>query len=434
MSERNEKIGNDKVLKERIAERMAKITEKGLKQSKILVGGSPPGLTLQVTAAGSASWLLRITVAGKRRELGLGVYRRKDDPVNAPGRMSLRDARDMGEKIYAAARTGIDPVAALRSTQEEKSTFKKAAKAYIKKEASEWDNPKHAKQWASTLKKWVYPIMGDKAVEAIDVGDIEKVLLQPVDKAEGKPLWVARHVTARRVRQRMEAVLRYAAAKGWRDQFNPAALSGPIMDLLPGGKRKKRRKIHKVRSHPALPYADAPAFMADLRERKGTAAQALQFLIYTAARSGEVRHAEWSEIDLDKALWVRPDEKMKAGEAHTVPLSEPALAILRAIPESRRKGLVFPSKVKRDTAMSDMTLAAVLKRMNRRDITVHGFRATFRTWADAKTAFNRNVKESAIAHTIGESDTERAYLRDDYLEQRKALMRDWAQYVTGDSK
>ena len=260
-------------------------------------------------------------------------------------------------------------------------------------------------------------------IEAVDLDMIVDVLAQPVAKKDGKPLWIARHVTAKRVRQRIEKVLNHAAARKLRLADNPARWPGPLAELLP----KVPKKVKKPRSHPALPYVHAPAFMADLRERKGTAAQALQFLIYTAARSGEVRHAEWSEINLDKALWERPDEKMKGGEAHTVPLSEPALAILRAIPESRRNGLVFPSTIKRDAAMSDMTLAAVLKRMGHTDITVHGFRSTFRTWADEQTTFNRNVKETAIAHTIGETDTERAYLRGDYLEQRTRLMQDWAE-------
>lgn len=425
-----ETINNGKRLDRLINETLEQMQSKGAKSNvRKSVGGKPKGLVIQITPAGSASWILRTTWAGKQREYGLGSYRRVGATTRDAPETSLSKARAEAQMIVDSIAQGSNPIATRRDAQKAKDTFKSCAKDFIAKEKSGWRNDKHEAQWTATLDQWVYPTIGEMPIEAVDLDMIVDVLAQPVAKAEGKPLWIARHVTAKRVRQRIEKVLDYAAARKLRPADNPARWPGPLARLLP----KLPKKLKKVRSHPALPYADAPAFMVDLRERKGTAAQALQFLIYTAARSGEVRHAEWSEIDLDKALWERPDDKMKAGEAHTVPLSEPALAILRAIPESRRNGLVFPSTIKRDTAMSDMTLAAVLKRMKRRDITVHGFRATFRTWADSETAYIRNVKESAIAHTIGESDTERAYLRDDYLEQRKALMHDWAQYVTGDT-
>lgn len=422
-----ETINNGKRLDRLIDETLEQMQSKGAKSNmRKSVGGKPKGLVIQITPAGSASWILRTTWAGKQREYGLGSYRRAGATTRDNPETSLSKARAEAQKIVDSIAQGSNPIATRRDAQKAKDTFKSCAVDLIAKEKSGWRNDKHEAQWTATLEKWVYPKIGEMPIEAVDLDMIVDVLAQPVAKAGGKPLWIARHVTAKRVRQRIEKVLDHAAAKKLRPADNPARWPGPLAILLP----KLPKKLKKVRSHAALPHAEAPAFMADLRERKGTAAQALQFLIFTAARSGEVRHAEWSEIDLDNALWVRPDEKMKAGEAHTVPLSEPALAILQVIPESRRNGLVFPSTLKRDTPMSDMTLAAVLKRMNRRDITVHGFRATFRTWADSETAYNRNVKESAIAHTIGESDTERAYLRDDYLEQRKALMHDWAQYLT----
>lgn len=423
----SENITNTKTLESKIAKSIAKMEAKYQKQAKLAVGGQPQGLTLQITRAGAATWLWRTTINGKRREIGLGNYRRAGAPSRETAPVSLADAREMAGRMFEAVRSGIDPIAALQTSRQAKKSFKDAATAYVDKEKAQWSD-KHAAQWPSTLKKWVYDRIGDKPIEAIDLADVESVLLQPVPEAGGAPLWTARHVTARRVRQRIEAVLDYAAAKGERDDLNPARLVGPLSKLLPGGTKKK--KIHTVRSHKSMPYTEAPAFMAELRGRAGTAAQALQFTIYTAARSGEVRHADWSEIDLDAALWVRPADKMKAGEAHTVPLSAPALAILTAIPETRRTGRVFPSTMNRDKPMSDMTLAAVLKRMKRTGITVHGFRSTFRTWADEQTTYNRNVKESAIAHAIGETDVERAYLRSDYLPQRTLLMQHWAEYIS----
>lgn len=433
-----ETIGNGKRLDRLIDDTLAEMAAKGITTRNVRksVGGSPPGLMIQITPTGSASWILRTTYAGKRREYGLGSYRRKDGRSGETPQVSLSKARSEAEKIVDAMGEGSDPVATRRAAKDHRTTFREAAKAYIAKERSGWRNDKHAGQWESTLERWVYPKIGDTPVEAVDLDAVEGVLIQPVKGASNAPLWTARHVTARRVRQRIEHVLDYATAKKQRGLDNPARVTGPLAKLLP----KISKAAKKPKNHASLPYVDAPAFMADLRSRAGVAAQALQFLIYTAARSGEVRHATWDEIDLDARLWRIPADKMKAEEPHDVPLSGAAIAILTRIPEHKRKPdeYVFPSAKRDDEtgrfkAMSDMTLAAVLKRMKHTDITVHGFRSTFRTWAEDQTTYSREVKESALAHTIGESDTERAYLRTKYLPPRTKLMDDWAAYLSAPS-
>ena len=417
-----ETINNGKRLDRLIDETLADMAAKGAKSNvRKSVGGLPSGLMIQISPAGSASWILRTTFAGARREYGLGSYRRVGATSRELPQVSLSKARTEAERIVDAIGDGVDPVAARRAAQAHKMTFREAAKAYIAKERSGWRNPKHAAQWEATLERYAYPKIGDVPVEAVDLDAVEGVLIQPVDN---KPLWLARHVTARRVRQRIETVLDYATAKKQRGPDNPARIVGPLARLLP--KVDKQQK--KAKHHASMPYAEAPSFMSELRTRGGTAAQALQFLIYTAARSGEVRNATWDQIDLREKLWTVPDSAMKAGVEHTVPLSAAAIVILKAIPQSRRDGLIFPG-AKRGKPMSDMTLAAVLKRMGHESITVHGFRSTFRTWGDEQTAHSRNVLESSLAHTIGESDTERSYLRTKYLAARTELMREWADYL-----
>lgn len=418
-------ITNGKTLDKLINETLATMRSNGTTRNvRKTVGGDPSGLIIQITPAGSATWLMRITAGGKRREIGLGSYRRANAVAGETGNVSLTKARIKADKIADAVQAGRDPMAERLAGREKKETFREVALNYIDRQKSGWSNPKHAKQWTSTLEKWVFPIIGDDRVESIDLDAVERILVQLVPGV-GKPLWIARHVTATRVRQRIEHTLDYAAAKGLRESENPARLIGRLAKVLPALSKKDR----KVKNHPSLPYGDVPSFVAELTGRAGIAARALQFLIYTAARSGEVRMADWSEIDLVGRLWNLPEERMKAGEPHTVPLSAPAVAILESIPMQERNGLVFPGS-KPDAPMSDMTLASVLKRMKRRDITVHGFRATFRTWAEEQTSYPRDVKELALAHTIGESETERAYLRTKHLPQRTQLMSDWANYFS----
>ncbi|SFF97032.1 Integrase [Novosphingobium sp. CF614] len=408
---------NPKALDAEIARATARMADVGQKHSaRIPVGGRPPGLMLQITPAGSMSWIFRATIGGKRRELGLGPY----DPEDRSRSVSLAQARKMAAEI----RAGRDPVADRRGT-EKPATFRDVAVTFLAAKRDAWKNAKHRKQWESTLATWVYPLIGDKPVATIDRNAVEGVLMQPVEKADGKPLWSARHETATRVRQRMEKVFGYAIARHHRAD-NPAAWRNCLEPILPEMSKEAKRATH----HAALPYADAPAFMVALREREGTAAKALLFTILTAARSGEVRNAEWSEIDLARAVWTIPADRMKAGREHVVPLSNAAVAILLATPEDDRKGLIW-SGSKSGVPMSDMTLAAVLKRMGRADLTVHGFRSTFRDWGGETTGHPREVIEHALAHQLADK-AEAAYQRGSLMPKRVRLMADWAAYVSGD--
>jgi integrase len=321
---------------------------------------------------------------------GLGPY----NPADPKRSTTLAQARKQASEIKA----GRDPVAE-RKGQDRPITFREVADGFLTMKMRGFKNEKHRAQWESTLRNWVYPIIGDKAVASIGRADVVAVLTQPVEKAKGNPLWTARHTTATRLRQRMERIFKRAKALQQREGDNPAAWDEDLDDLLP--ERDSSAKIQQ--HHAALPYVDAPAFMADLRGRDGTAAKALEFCILTAIRSGEVRNADWSEIDLDRAL--------------------------AATPEADRAGLVFAG-TKADKPLSDMSLSAVLKRMDRADITVHGFRSTFREWAGETTGFARDVIEHALAHQLKDK-TEAAYQRGTYLPPRAKLMTAWADYLDG---
>lgn len=405
---------NPKELDARITATVADMGQSAQKHSaRIPVGGRPPGLMIQITPAGSASWVFRATIAGKRRELGLGPY----SPTDRSRSVSLAQARKMAAEI----RAGRDPVADRRGT-EQPTTFKEVAEAFLSANRDGWKNEKHKAQWESTLATWVYPRIGDKAVATIDRNAIEGVLMQPVEKAGGKPLWTARHETATRVRQRIEKVFSYAIARDHR-QDNPAGWRGCLEPILPKLSKEAKRRKH----HAALPYAEAPAFITAMREREGTAAQAALFAILTAARSGEVRNAEWIEFDMARKLWTIPEDRMKAGIEHVVPLSDAAMAILSATGENDRKGLVFPGRAV-GKPLSDMSLTAVLKRMGHADLTMHGFRSTFRDWAGETTSHPREVIEHALAHQLADK-AEAAYQRGSLMPKRVRLMADWAGYL-----
>ena len=404
-----------KELDSRIAAAIAAMTETGQKHNtRFPVGGRPAGLMIQVTPAGSASWIFRIVQHGKRMERGLGPYNMSDPKRST----TLAQARRMAAEIKA----GRDPVAE-RKGQERPVTFADVADAFLTANKDGWKNDKHKAQWESTLATWVYPRIGSKPVAMIDRNAIEALLMQPVAKADNKPLWVVRHETATRVRQRIEKIMSYAMAREYRSD-NPAAWRGCLEPLLP----KLTKEATKPKHHASLPYSEAPAFMALLRKREGTAAKALQFTILTAARSGEVRNAEWPEIDLERKLWTIPASRMKAGREHVVPLSDAALALLTATPEAERSGLVFPG-AKEGRPLSDMTLGAVLRRMERGDLTVHGFRSTFREWAGETTGHSREVIEHALAHQLADK-AEAAYQRGSLLPKRVRLMVDWAGHLT----
>lgn len=359
--------------------------------------GDGRGLFLYVKASGARSWVLRYQTHGRRHDLGLGAY---PDVTLAIAREKALEAR----QLIAA---GGDPIAAKR--QAKPKTFKDAALELIESKRHGWKNAKHAAQWTSTLETYVFPKLGPMQVVNVTTADVVGAL---------KPIWSLKPETANRVRQRIEAVLDYASALGIREGDNPARWRGHLDHLLP-----KPKKVRAVKHHPALPHADIADFMADLSNRTGVAANALAFTILTAARSGETRGMLWSEIDLENKIWTVPAQRMKAGKEHRVPLTPETIALLG--PRRSDDELVFESQAKLGKPISDMSMTAVLRRMGRGEITVHGFRSTFRDWAGETTGFAREVIEAALAHGIKDK-SEAAYARSDLFDKRRTLMQAWA--------
>ena len=367
------------------------------------------GLYLQVTAASTRSWIFRFALNGREREMGLG-------PVYD---VSLAEARQKAEACRKLKRDGIDPIEARRAERTRARleaakaiTFKDAADAYVKAHKAGWRNAKHASQWDATLKTYVHPVFGSLPVQEIDVGLILKAL---------EPIWTTKPETAGRVRGRIEAILDWASARGYRQGENPARWRGHLENLLP-----KRSKVREVEHHAALSYSEMGAFMAKLSEQNGVAARALEFLILTAARTGEVIGARWDEIDLDGKVWAVPADRMKGRKAHRVPLSAPAAAVLKRMVEIRQDDFVFPGG-KAKKPLSNMSMLALLHRMGRDDLTAHGFRSTFRDWAAEHTTCPAELAEMALAHTVG-NKVEAAYRRGDMFKKRRELMDDWANY------
>jgi integrase len=293
-------------------------------------------------------------------------------------------------------------------------TFRQCAEAYIAAHEMAWKNPKHAAQWPSTLGAYVYPVFGDLPVQAIDVGLVMKVI---------ERIWIEKPETASRVRGRIESVLDWATARGYRRGENPARWRGHLENLLP-----KKSKVRRVEHHAALPYSELPEFMVELRRQEGVAARALEFAILTVARTSEALGATWSEIDLERHLWVIPAERMKSGREHRVPLSEPAVAILAAMKEVREGGYVFPGGRAR-RPLSNMAFLMRLRRMGRDDLTGHGFRSSFSDWCAERTNFASEVREMALAHTVSDK-VEAAYRRGDLFRKRRQVMDAWARYAT----
>lgn len=332
--------------------------------------------------------------------------------------VSLREARDEIDNCRRMLRGNVDPIndriqkrAGARDSQTALKTFKECAEAFIRVKSPEWSNPKHAKQWSSTLNTYVYGVFGTMPISMIDTHHVMKAL---------EPIWEHKTETATRVRQRIEAVLDAAKVQGLRDGENPARWKGHLDKLLP-----KPSKFQKIRHHKALPYAEIGNFMEKLRERDNIAARGLEFLILTAARTGEVLGATFDEIDIDNAVWTIPGERMKAGKEHRVPLSAHAIEIVKLMGKNRQNKFVFPGQ--RRAGLSNMALLQHLKRMGRDDLTAHGFRSTFRDWAAEQTRHPSDVVEMALAHAIS-NQTEAAYRRGDLFEKRKRLMDDWADY------
>lgn len=365
------------------------------------------GLYLAISKSGAKSWRLIFQVNGKRRELGLG-------PLSA---VSLADARSKRDEALRIRQQGLDPaVVWTQGGANGDAAFGTVALEFISSHEEGWKNEKHRKQWRSTPETYAAPIW-QKPVSAVNMHDVLAIL---------RPIWISKPETARRVRGRIEMVLDAACAKGLRTGGNPARLKGNLDHWLP---RQRQQPEH----HDAMPYEEVPAFFAQLSQRKDLSAKALRFTILTAARTGEVLGATWDEFDLANAIWTIPAARMKGGEEHRVALSATAITLLEELREmSGEEGFVFPG-MKEGRPLSNMVMLMLLRRMGVPDVTVHGFRSTFRDWAGDTTDFPREVVEQALSHRIGNA-VERAYRRGDALNKRKELMDAWALYLATGSE
>jgi integrase len=364
------------------------------------------GLYLDVISKDRRNWLFRFARGGKERWMGLGSA--KD--------VSLAEAREAAGEARKLSKAGIDPIEHRNGKVQAQAaatvTFAEAARLYIEAHESAWRSGKHGQQWRNTLATYA-AALGGLSVADIDVNAVLRTL---------QPVWNAKPETASRVRSRIELVIDYSIARGWRSAPNPATWRGLKM-LLP-----RKPKLQRVQHHAALDWREAPAFMGELRERGGMGARALEFAILTAARSGEVRAMQWAEVDLERAVWSIPGSRMKAGREHRVPLSPPALAILHGQAKLQDGGGIVFAGLRFGVPMSDMTISAPLRALGRGDLTVHGFRSTFRDWAAEATDCPNHVVEQALAHTIGNA-VERAYRRTDLFDKRRQLMEDWAAFL-----
>lgn len=365
--------------------------------------GDGAGLYLSISKDGRKRWVYLYTRAGRLREMGLG---------GAP-EVPLAEARQARDRAAAVLRSGADPIG-LRRAEKAASrgipTFGDLADEVIAAKEAEWRNEKHREQWKMTLREYAAPLR-NRPVNEIETDDVLSVL---------RPLWSTRPETAARLRGRIEHVLDAARAKGFREGPNPALWRGHLDKLLP--KQSKVERGH----HAAMPYADVPAFLANVRKRDAVAALAIEFTVLTAARTGEVLGALWDEVDLDESVWTIPAARMKAGRQHRVPLSPAAVAILKKMNRIRTGDFVFPGR-KAGRPLSNMSMEMILRRMNVEDATMHGFRSAFRDWVGNETEFQRELAEAALAHVVGDA-VEQAYRRGDALEKRKKLMDAWATY------
>jgi integrase len=393
----------------RTTNRLSPITVKRAKPGMHCDGG---GLYLQVTTGADRavhrSWLYRFALNGRERHMGLGSL----------NNVSLAEARAKAADARKLTADAIDPIerrgslrAAAALAVAKAMTFDECAAAYIASHRARWRAIKSYRQWRSTLSTYAGPVLGKLPVQAIDTALIMRVI---------EPLWTRVPETAGRVRGRIEAVLDWATACGYRQGENPARWRGHLDKLLPA-----QSSIRKVKHHPALPYSEINAFMTLLRGRDAVSARALEFAILTAARTGEVLGAKWDEIDLTGKMWTVPAERMKMQLPHRVPLSKPAVAVLEGMAKRREGAHVFPGD--RRAVLSDMALLMLLRRMERDDITAHGFRSTFRDWAAERTNFPNEVCEAALAHVI-ENKSEAAYRRGDLFEKRRLLMEQWGAF------
>ncbi|MDA3896314.1 MAG: integrase arm-type DNA-binding domain-containing protein [Desulfobacteraceae bacterium] len=394
------------------AKELSALEVKRISSPGMFAVGGVSGLYLAVSKSGARSWILRCMIGKKRRELGLGGF------PSVPLADARNKARDAREKISQS----IDPVAEKKALKAEmeasnmrKLSFKDAAIKCHQKNSAEFKNIKHSAQWINTLKTYAFPVVGNLNVDEIELQHIKAVL---------DPIWKVKTETASRVRMRLEAVLAWATVSGHRSGDNPARWSGHLNQIYasPAKLKKLKGNIH----HAAMPYKELPAFVAHLQKGKGMAARALEFLILTGTRSGEVRDAVWPEVDLKEKVWIIPAERMKAGREHRVPLSDAAIDILKQVPRYIDTDYIFPS-IQKKVPLSSTGISKPLKTYNP-NYTVHGMRSAFREWIAEETQIQNIVAEMALAHTIGDA-TEAAYRRGDLFDKRKELMQAWSEYV-----
>lgn len=361
------------------------------------------------TNGGVRSWIFRYEHCGKAREMGLG-------PLHT---VTLKKARELARAARLQLLDGIDPIDARKKIKTAAAlaaakaiTFQEAANTYYRQHAPKW-SAKHAAQFIGSLRNDAFPKIGRLSVADIDTGQVLRVL---------EPIWHEKTETASRVRNRIEKVLGWAKVRGYRSGDNPAQWRDHLAEALPS-----RQELQETKHHPALPYVELPGFMVDLAKREGIPARALEFTILTAARTGEVRGATWDEIDLATKVWTVPAARMKAGREHRVPLSEPALKLLAALPREEDNSYLFIGQ-RKGRSISDMAMHELLKRM-RSEVTVHGFRSTFMDWAHDRTAYPKTVFDMALAHAVGDK-VEAAYRRGDLFDKRRKLMTEWARYCS----
>jgi integrase len=374
-------------------------------------------LYLQIRDQGTRSWLYRYWIDGKPKVIGLGAA--KD--------FTLAEARDKAERLRIAIRDGADPaeekkakrtarkaerVAASGGSAASVPTFEECAREYMRSHEASWKNDKHRAQWTSTLKAYAYPVIGNKPINAIGVDDILAIL---------KPIWTTKPPTAGNIRGRLDKILGWATAMGYRSGDNPALRDGPLQHLLPSIGKLKRDKKH----HAAVPYKEVPAVVAELRKLGSTSATALLFTILTVARTGETLGATWDEVDLAAKLWTIPAARMKAGAEHQVPLADEVIALLKALPRDDTNLHLFRGA--RAKKLSDMAMLQCLRGIRDEGATVHGFRASFSTWAREQTDFAHEIVEAALAH-IQSNQVIAAYARTTYLDRRRELLQEWARY------
>ena len=367
------------------------------------------GLYLNISKEGNKSWIYRYQLNGKRSEMGLGSLRD----------VSLSTAREKASEARKLQKNGIAPKVQRNklknaSQASEAWTFDQCVTAYIEAHKPSWKNAKHASQWKNTLTRYASRVFGQLPVAQVDTALVMQVL---------EPIWKTKTETASRLRGRIENILSWAIVRGYREGPNPALWRGHLSMLLP-----RRSKVQAVKHHAALPYSETPSFLVELRTKDALSAKALELTILTACRTSEVLNAQWGEFDLDQGLWVVPGERMKSKREHRVPLSTQAITLLGSL--ERINNWVFPSY--RNKPLSNMSMLILLKKhMGRAELTVHGFRSTFRDWAAEVSPYPRELAEAALAHVLTDK-TEAAYQRGDLLEKRRHLMQAWADY--GDNK